>query len=191
MTLASRSVDQFKNQAKKLREFLAKSGTEISHSACLEAVAMMHGFRDWNVASAATKEELKLFIVCCTFSAPDDDRLGEFQYLIPARNVEEAEILCRLKFSDFLGKVDAFIKGTWINIHYVIEVNDVAAGGALINWSSTAASADNSSISPKRICNPLPLGKGESVIDCYELTDSEPRKVKGEVPPFVELGSSK
>jgi hypothetical protein len=46
-----------KNQAKTLRAFLSSLGVTITHSQALEAVARMHGFKDWNTASASTAPE--------------------------------------------------------------------------------------------------------------------------------------
>lgn len=42
-----------KLQARRLRDTLAGTGTPISHSAALEALAGQWGFRDWNTFSAA------------------------------------------------------------------------------------------------------------------------------------------
>ncbi|WP_248920165.1 glyoxalase superfamily protein [Pseudomonas entomophila] len=41
-----------KEQSKRLRNHLAKNNIVLSHSQCLEAVAALHGHRDWNTASA-------------------------------------------------------------------------------------------------------------------------------------------
>ena len=42
------TVDQAKDQARRLRTGLGGEGREISHSAALELVAKAHGFHDWN-----------------------------------------------------------------------------------------------------------------------------------------------
>jgi len=47
------SIETFKSQAKRLRTFLAENHVSLSHSQVLEAIAVMHGHRDWNTASAA------------------------------------------------------------------------------------------------------------------------------------------
>lgn len=186
-TTASISVERFKTQAKRLREFLAKSGTDISHSAGLEAVAAIHGFKDWNVASAMAKDELKLFIVCCSFSTPDEgDRMGEFQYLLRAPSAEEVEVVCRLKFSDLLGKMDSFVTGTWINVHYVIEVDEVADGGVMINWASLKGFEDSNTVGHGRIGSPLPLGATGNKLKVFGFTDYEPSE-SNDNPPFVKL----
>lgn len=56
MTYNIPSSDGLKTQAKRLREAMAHSGTPLSHSAALEAVARQHGFRDWNTAQASAKQ---------------------------------------------------------------------------------------------------------------------------------------
>jgi hypothetical protein len=47
------SIDQYKKQAKVLREFLAVGGIEIKHTHALEAVARMHGAKDFHLLSHA------------------------------------------------------------------------------------------------------------------------------------------
>ena len=49
----SSSIQNLKDQAKRLRASLAGSGEPISHSQSLELVARQHGYRDWNTAHAA------------------------------------------------------------------------------------------------------------------------------------------
>ncbi len=45
------SIDQYKKQAKLLREFLTAGGIEIKHTHALEAVARMHGAKDFHTLS--------------------------------------------------------------------------------------------------------------------------------------------
>ena len=46
------SLDVVKDQAKRLRDSLARQGTDISHSRGLELIAAQYGFRDWNTLHA-------------------------------------------------------------------------------------------------------------------------------------------
>ena len=46
------SLDDLKDQAKRLRDALARQGTIINHSKSLELVASQYGFRDWNTLHA-------------------------------------------------------------------------------------------------------------------------------------------
>jgi hypothetical protein len=46
-------ASDLKSQAKRLRKFLADHNVDFGHSQCLEAIACIYGFRDWNTASAA------------------------------------------------------------------------------------------------------------------------------------------
>ncbi len=39
--------EQASIQAKRLREYLCKRYGEITHAACMQAVAFMHGFKSW------------------------------------------------------------------------------------------------------------------------------------------------
>lgn len=48
--------ERFKEQATRLRSFLADGGIEIKHTHALEAVARMHGAKDWHVLMAAGEE---------------------------------------------------------------------------------------------------------------------------------------
>ena len=52
------SIDQYKKQAKVLREFLAAGGIEIKHTHALEAVARMHGTKDFHTLSHLTEQPL-------------------------------------------------------------------------------------------------------------------------------------
>ncbi|MFM2280009.1 MAG: hypothetical protein RLZZ444_2240 [Pseudomonadota bacterium] len=47
------SLEALKEQAKRLRETLARQGSEINHSKALELLAGQFGFRDWNTLHAA------------------------------------------------------------------------------------------------------------------------------------------
>ncbi|WPP02521.1 glyoxalase superfamily protein (plasmid) [Pseudomonas sp. HR96] len=46
------TIETLKSQAKRLRAHLSESNIPLTHSQVLEAVAVMHGHRDWNTASA-------------------------------------------------------------------------------------------------------------------------------------------
>jgi len=47
------TLDDLKNQAKRLRATLADQGTKLSHSKSLELLASQLGYRDWNTLHAA------------------------------------------------------------------------------------------------------------------------------------------
>jgi hypothetical protein len=51
------SLEDLKDQAKRLRETLARQGTQINHSKALELIAGQHGFRDWNTLHAKIGNE--------------------------------------------------------------------------------------------------------------------------------------
>ena len=46
------SLEDLKDQAKRLRDALARQGTQINHSRSLELIAGQFGFRDWNTLHA-------------------------------------------------------------------------------------------------------------------------------------------
>lgn len=46
-------LDAVKDQARRLRQTLGASGTDVSHSRSLELVAAQYGYRDWNTLHAA------------------------------------------------------------------------------------------------------------------------------------------
>ncbi|MDB5522956.1 MAG: hypothetical protein JWM58_719 [Rhizobium sp.] len=46
------SLEDLKDQAKRLRDALARQGTQINHSKSLELIASQFGFRDWNTLHA-------------------------------------------------------------------------------------------------------------------------------------------
>lgn len=46
-------ASDLKSQAKRLRKYLADHNVDFGHSQCLEAIACIHGFKDWNTASAS------------------------------------------------------------------------------------------------------------------------------------------
>jgi len=46
------SLEDLKDQARRLREALARQGTTINHAKSLELLAGQHGFRDWNTLHA-------------------------------------------------------------------------------------------------------------------------------------------
>ncbi len=47
------SIEQLKEQARRLRAVLHSDGKSITHSQSLELLAHQHGFRDWNTLYAA------------------------------------------------------------------------------------------------------------------------------------------
>jgi len=49
------SVDSVKQQAKALKSFLDERFGEITHSSCLQAIAKMNGFKDWNTMQSIIK----------------------------------------------------------------------------------------------------------------------------------------
>lgn len=51
------STAPLKTEAKALRKYLAEQGIELKHGKCLEAVARMHGFKNWDTACASLREE--------------------------------------------------------------------------------------------------------------------------------------
>ena len=46
------NISYLKAQAKRLRTHFAKGPTPITHAQALEAIAALHGYADWNTASA-------------------------------------------------------------------------------------------------------------------------------------------
>ena len=57
-SLDTPSVMTLKSEAKALREERATAGIALSHGAALEEVAKLHGYRDWNTASAKLPERV-------------------------------------------------------------------------------------------------------------------------------------
>lgn len=53
MTGSLPSIDDAKDQAKRLRTRLEADGTSVSHSRALELIAHQYGYRDWNTFHAA------------------------------------------------------------------------------------------------------------------------------------------
>ena len=47
------SLDDLKQQARRLRDTLGRHGTVVNHSKSLELIAGQHGFRDWNTLMGA------------------------------------------------------------------------------------------------------------------------------------------
>ncbi len=46
------SIDVFKKQAHILKSFLNKKSPDISLSSCLQAIAIINGYKDWNTMNA-------------------------------------------------------------------------------------------------------------------------------------------
>ncbi|HEK4046059.1 TPA: hypothetical protein SL338_003055 [Pseudomonas aeruginosa] len=53
------TIESLKSQAKRLRTHFSALNIELSHSQALEAIAAVHGFKDWNTASALSPKEIK------------------------------------------------------------------------------------------------------------------------------------
>lgn len=53
------NIENYKSQAKRLREYLGSQDIKLGHSASLEAIAKQHGYRDWNTLSASEKNRIK------------------------------------------------------------------------------------------------------------------------------------
>lgn len=51
------TIETLKSQAKRLRAHLFAKNIQLTHSQALEAVAAMHGHRDWNTASSAANDQ--------------------------------------------------------------------------------------------------------------------------------------
>ncbi|HPF47402.1 MAG: hypothetical protein KDF58_08075 [Alphaproteobacteria bacterium] len=51
------TASNLKQQATRLRKFLATKNIEIGHSLALEAIANQHGYRDWNVLCSKLEPE--------------------------------------------------------------------------------------------------------------------------------------
>ena len=83
------STDSLKTEAKALRKYLTEQGLELGHSKCLEAVAQMHGYKNWDTVSAEFEAPAPaLFTVsnhhtkdCGPAPAINGDVEGVFSYL--------------------------------------------------------------------------------------------------------------
>ncbi|EMM8808349.1 glyoxalase superfamily protein [Pseudomonas aeruginosa] len=53
------TIESLKSQAKRLRTHFSAQNIELSHSQTLEAIAAIHGFKDWNTASALSPKKIK------------------------------------------------------------------------------------------------------------------------------------
>ncbi|MDU8350822.1 glyoxalase superfamily protein [Pseudomonas syringae pv. actinidiae] len=53
------NIPYLKAQAKRLRTHFAKGPSPITHAQALEAIAALHGYADWNTASAAIEAARK------------------------------------------------------------------------------------------------------------------------------------
>ncbi|MFV0455574.1 MAG: glyoxalase superfamily protein [Pseudomonas sp.] len=51
------TIETLKTQAKLLRAHFSAQNIELGHSQALEAIAAIHGFKDWNTASARSPKE--------------------------------------------------------------------------------------------------------------------------------------
>lgn len=95
------TIESLKSQAKRLRTHLSANDIPFTHSQSLEAVAVMHGHRDWNTASAETSHKAappqEPLVLCVT---------GEDS---PAELREAAEEMLRLSPAAIRFRVDANI----------------------------------------------------------------------------------
>jgi hypothetical protein len=70
MNDSSRSEDvaaSFKQQARRLREFLAAGGHDIKHTHALEAIARIHGYDDFHLLAHAAEQSTSRHWVIATF----------------------------------------------------------------------------------------------------------------------------
>lgn len=98
------TIETLKSHAKRLKSHLSAIDVPLTHSQALEAVAVMHGHRDWNTASAAAKHHATplqasqqphvLFVTC-------EESQAELR--------EMADDMLRLKPSAIRFRVDANI----------------------------------------------------------------------------------
>ena len=51
------SIDSVKKQAQILRSFLDEKFGDVSHSSCLQAIAKINGYKDWNTMQAIIKNK--------------------------------------------------------------------------------------------------------------------------------------
>jgi hypothetical protein len=77
------TIDTLKSQAKRLRAYLSANKTPFTHSQSLEAVAVMHGHRDWNTAAAALSQmtALQKLEICISPETPLEDLRAAFKNL--------------------------------------------------------------------------------------------------------------
>ena len=59
-SLDTPSISTLKSEAKALREERARAGTPLGQGQALEEVARLHGYRDWNTASATLPERIAI-----------------------------------------------------------------------------------------------------------------------------------
>ncbi|WP_409286873.1 glyoxalase superfamily protein [Pseudomonas guariconensis] len=79
------SIELLKSQAKRLRSHLASLNIQLSYSAALEAVAAMHGHKDWNTIAAVfptTLVEPRVATVCISAGMSAEDVMAEAQELL-------------------------------------------------------------------------------------------------------------
>lgn len=53
------TIDEMKNRAKILKEYLRAGGFNITQSSCYNALAKMHGFENWNIFQDYLKKQEK------------------------------------------------------------------------------------------------------------------------------------
>ena len=59
-SLDTPSISTLKSEAKALREERARAGTPLGQGQALEEVARLHGYRDWNTASASLPDRIAI-----------------------------------------------------------------------------------------------------------------------------------
>lgn len=77
------TLTTFKSQANALKNYLNQNNASITHSSCLHAVAKMHGFKDWNTASAYLKDQ-------CDIDNKATESSTELSSMISAKVMEGA-----------------------------------------------------------------------------------------------------
>lgn len=65
------SIEQYKSQAHRLATHLRdKHQVELKHGHALDAISSLHGFKDWNVLSAAARNEPNNSLATCEVTSP-------------------------------------------------------------------------------------------------------------------------
>jgi hypothetical protein len=133
------SSTALKAQAKRLRSALAKLGAQLSHSHCLEAIAAVHGQRDWNTLHAGSKRSLKLWLVYCSFHRAGSDTdmtWGTFECIVHASSADEVEMWCLCELISLATKSPgkAFDVGDEIYIEHIVPLESIPADGAILNY---------------------------------------------------------
>lgn len=154
------TLSEMKSQATILKNYLKQNNATITHSACLHAVAKMHGYKDWNVMSAyLSKQESNDFLnlnsnviqgalysilqaTCGIESNPENftvktNQAGEIIGFalkgLKADNLSEAEIDGKLKFDT----LDYSKRQFNLGIHLGSEIEKILSHYAFEDFSGT------------------------------------------------------